>query len=79
MSLSMYESDFIIERDDEKCIRCEVCVRQCGFDAHTYYPEYDEVESDNLKCPDVTVVSRYARRTHLLSGRTLSNSEVTQT
>ncbi|MDY6958681.1 MAG: glutamate synthase-related protein [Halobacteriota archaeon] len=50
MSLSMYESDFIIERDDAKCIRCEVCVRQCGFDAHTYFPEYDEIESENSLC-----------------------------
>ena len=50
MSLSLLESDFVIERDDEKCIRCEVCVRQCGFEGHTYYPEDDEVESEDEKC-----------------------------
>ena len=50
MALSLLEPDFIVERDDEKCIRCEVCVRQCGFEAHVYYPEYDEVETENEKC-----------------------------
>ncbi|PIU65531.1 MAG: FMN-binding glutamate synthase family protein, partial [Armatimonadetes bacterium CG07_land_8_20_14_0_80_40_9] len=42
--------EFVIERDDEKCIRCEVCVRQCAFEVHTYDEEDDIIVSDNFKC-----------------------------
>ncbi len=34
---------FIIERDQNRCIKCQVCVRQCSFDAHYYDAELDEV------------------------------------
>ncbi|RJS73119.1 MAG: 4Fe-4S dicluster domain-containing protein [Candidatus Syntrophoarchaeum sp. WYZ-LMO15] len=50
MSLSLIQQEFVVERDDEKCIRCEVCVRQCSFDVHTYDPEYDEIVTDDSKC-----------------------------
>ena len=50
MAGSLLQPDFIVERDEKKCIKCEVCVRQCGFDVHTYYAEDDEIESDNEKC-----------------------------
>jgi glutamate synthase domain-containing protein 2 len=42
--------EFVVERDDHRCIRCEVCVRQCGFDAHYYDEEDDEVYVDEDKC-----------------------------
>jgi glutamate synthase domain-containing protein 2 len=42
--------DFLVERDDRRCIRCEVCVRQCAFDAHRYDEEEDEVYVDEDKC-----------------------------
>ena len=42
--------EFIIERDDEKCIRCQVCVRMCSYNVHTYDAENDIVRSDNTKC-----------------------------
>ncbi len=42
--------EFIVDRDDHRCIRCEVCVRQCGFDAHRYDEEEDEVYIDEDKC-----------------------------
>ena len=42
--------EFKIERDDNKCISCQVCVRSCAFDAHTYDPETDKIESDGSKC-----------------------------
>jgi glutamate synthase domain-containing protein 2 len=44
------EPDFIIERDEDKCIKCQVCVRQCGFDCHTYDATYDEITSDSALC-----------------------------
>lgn len=43
-------TEFIIERDEEKCIACQVCVRMCANDSHTYDAEVDKVESDSSKC-----------------------------
>ena len=42
--------EFKIERDDDRCIRCQVCVRQCGFDTHTYDEEDDSIYSNEEKC-----------------------------
>ncbi len=42
--------EFKIERDDDRCIRCQVCVRQCGFDTHRYDEEDDKVYVDEEKC-----------------------------
>jgi len=33
---------FLIQRDPERCIRCQVCVNQCTFDTHYYDTEDDE-------------------------------------
>ena len=41
---------FIVERNPDRCIQCQVCVRQCGFDAHYYDQEDDEVRSRDEKC-----------------------------
>ncbi|MEM5777540.1 MAG: glutamate synthase-related protein [Candidatus Aenigmatarchaeota archaeon] len=43
-------SDFIIKRDEERCIRCNVCVRQCGFEVHRFYEDIDRIISDEKKC-----------------------------
>ncbi len=43
---------FKIIRDDARCIRCQVCVRQCSFEAHRYDAELDEVVGINEKCVD---------------------------
>ena len=42
--------EFIVERSDDKCIRCQVCCRMCANDVHTYDPELDEVNSDSTRC-----------------------------
>jgi glutamate synthase domain-containing protein 2 len=42
--------EFKIERDDERCIRCKVCVRQCGFNTHIYDEEEDKIYSYEEKC-----------------------------
>jgi len=39
-----------IIRDDERCIRCEVCVRQCSYDTHSYDAEADQINSDEERC-----------------------------
>jgi glutamate synthase domain-containing protein 2 len=41
---------FIVERDDSRCIRCEVCVNQCTFDIHSYDVEDDEIKSCEENC-----------------------------
>ncbi len=50
MALSLVAPEFLIERDDEKCITCQVCVRQCANDAHIYDAEDDKVYADSSKC-----------------------------
>jgi len=41
---------FVVERDDSRCIRCEVCVNQCTFDVHSYDIEDDELRSREENC-----------------------------
>ena len=41
---------FIVDRDAERCIRCQACVSQCSFDVHTYDAAYDEVTSRGENC-----------------------------
>jgi len=50
MSLSFLTPEFIIERSDERCIRCQVCVRQCSNLAHTYDEEENKIIADDSKC-----------------------------
>ena len=50
MSLSLLTAEFRIERDDERCIACQVCVRQCANDVHAYDAEDDWVYSDDARC-----------------------------
>jgi glutamate synthase domain-containing protein 2 len=40
----------MVERDDSRCIRCEVCVNQCAFDVHAYDSEDDEIRSHEENC-----------------------------
>jgi glutamate synthase domain-containing protein 2 len=41
---------FLVERDKERCIQCQVCVNQCSFDTHYYDAEDDEVRSREENC-----------------------------
>ncbi|HEY4695668.1 MAG TPA: 4Fe-4S binding protein, partial [Candidatus Hydromicrobium sp.] len=50
MALELGQSEFEIERDKNKCISCEVCVRQCSNDVHEYDSDQDTIYSDNIKC-----------------------------
>ncbi len=49
MALSLLPPQFRIDRDEERCIACQVCVRQCANDVHTYEEE-DRVYSDESRC-----------------------------
>ncbi len=43
-------SEFKIERDSNRCIRCKVCVNQCTYDTHFYDEETDSICSREEKC-----------------------------
>jgi glutamate synthase domain-containing protein 2 len=48
--LSLYPSEFRIHRDLDRCIVCQVCVRQCANDCHIYDAEDDCVISNERNC-----------------------------
>jgi len=41
---------FLVQRDPERCIQCQVCVNQCSFDANYYDAEDDKVRSREENC-----------------------------
>ena len=50
MPLKLDLSEFDIQRDMQKCIGCEVCVRQCSNDVHEFDSDEGMVYSDRSKC-----------------------------
>jgi len=42
--------EFIIERNEDRCIRCGVCVRQCGFEVHRHDEELDQMFVKEEEC-----------------------------
>jgi glutamate synthase domain-containing protein 2 len=42
--------EYIVERDEERCIRCKVCVNQCTYETHSYDEEDDVIRSKNENC-----------------------------
>ncbi len=47
---SYIESEYIVERNDKRCIRCKVCVNQCTYETHYYDPEDDKICSKDENC-----------------------------
>lgn len=41
---------FIIERNLDRCIVCQVCVNQCSFGTHYYDADYDKVMAREQEC-----------------------------
>jgi len=50
MPISLSTPNFLIDRNRERCINCQVCVRQCAFEAHSWDAEDERVVTDDLKC-----------------------------
>ncbi|MFW5780043.1 MAG: glutamate synthase-related protein [Bacillota bacterium] len=43
-------NEYEILRDDYRCIRCQVCQRQCANEVHNYNEMTKKMEEDNTKC-----------------------------
>jgi glutamate synthase domain-containing protein 2 len=50
MSLKLGAPEFLIDRNKDRCIDCQVCVNQCANEAHVYDSEEGKVVSDEAKC-----------------------------
>ncbi|TRO50196.1 4Fe-4S dicluster domain-containing protein [Candidatus Bathyarchaeota archaeon] len=42
--------EYVIDRDQDRCIRCKVCVNQCTYDTHYYDEEDDLIRSSDENC-----------------------------
>jgi len=50
LSISLIPPEFNIARDDDRCVKCLACVRQCGFEAQQYDAEEDRLYVIEEKC-----------------------------
>ena len=50
MSLNLVSDRFEVLRDNTKCIRCKVCVKQCSNEVHIFDEEDNIVLSNDSKC-----------------------------
>ncbi|MDK2986177.1 MAG: hypothetical protein PWQ96_1821 [Clostridia bacterium] len=50
MALSYAVPNFLIERDESRCIDCQVCVRQCANEVHKFDEDDEKIVSDTMKC-----------------------------
>ena len=42
--------EYLVERDEKRCIRCKVCVNQCTYETHSYDAEDDVICSKDENC-----------------------------
>jgi len=52
MSLQLGWPDYLVERDENRCIQCEVCAKQCANEVHKLDPDTGKMVSDEMKCVD---------------------------
>jgi len=50
LALSVLAPEFVVKRDEELCIECGVCTRQCAYDAQIINPDDGTVSTDAAKC-----------------------------
>ncbi|KXS42593.1 MULTISPECIES: FMN-binding glutamate synthase family protein [unclassified Candidatus Frackibacter] len=50
MSLNYNNPEFVIERDQDKCIECRVCARQCANEAHFYDEDLERMREEDINC-----------------------------
>ncbi len=42
--------EYLVERDEKRCIRCKVCINQCTYETHYYDADTDTVYSKDENC-----------------------------
>jgi glutamate synthase domain-containing protein 2 len=47
---SLKQPEYSVERDQDRCIRCKVCVNQCTYETHSYDEEEDVIRSKDENC-----------------------------
>lgn len=52
MAINYLSPDYEVIRNEKKCIKCKVCVRQCANEVHSYDEELDIMKTDDIKCVD---------------------------
>ena len=52
MAIEYVYPEFEVIRNDARCIRCQVCARQCANLVHSYDEERDLMLSDEIRCVD---------------------------
>ena len=50
MGIEYCYPEFEVVRNDDRCIRCQVCARQCANEVHFYDKDRDRMVSDESKC-----------------------------
>ena len=50
MGINFLYPEFEVIRNDDRCIRCQVCARQCANEVHRYDEERDRIISDETAC-----------------------------
>ncbi len=50
MAKPQYLNEFIIERDEDKCVQCLACVRLCSYSAHIWDEETKTLKADSSRC-----------------------------
>ncbi|HAN44811.1 MAG TPA: FMN-binding glutamate synthase family protein [Ruminococcaceae bacterium] len=50
MPINYFYPEYEVIRDKDKCIKCQVCARQCANEVHSYDDELDLMRADNSKC-----------------------------
>ena len=46
----LIQPDFLVRRDPDRCIQCQVCVRQCANDVHIWDSDNELVLSEGASC-----------------------------
>ncbi|MEW6662716.1 MAG: glutamate synthase-related protein [Bacillota bacterium] len=50
MPIGLITPSFIVERNENKCIQCQVCVRQCANEVHWFDEETQKVFAEDANC-----------------------------
>lgn len=52
MALNYFQPLFDVIRDNDRCIKCQACARQCSNEVHRYDADLDMMISDSQQCVD---------------------------